>query len=131
MSFYIVSVKILSTTTLAAADLVKPKPLTPNGLEHLFPVTRVADAKPHPRCSFTHSESIMRPVRVQIGDQRVGVGQNLDQIRQPSQLIVESNLQFQFDAVFRAKSKEGGHGLAPGYLQKFHEEEWPLSEQTP
>jgi len=43
----------------------------------------------------------VRAVRDQIGDQCLGAGQNLDQVRKPPEPIIQSYVQLHFDAVIR------------------------------
>lgn len=70
-NFYLTSMKILPATTLFATHHVKVKRLLPDHLKDLLPVRRVADPKPHPYSSLSHPKSIVRPVWIEIGNQRV------------------------------------------------------------
>src|SRR5580658_9690045 len=106
------SMRILSSATLVLAYHVKLKSLCSNCLEDLVPVVQIPNAKLHSRRSLAQPERIVRTVWIQIYNQCVGMGQDLDQVRQSSELIIQSYRQLRFDAVVRTRSKKKAHDLA-------------------
>jgi hypothetical protein len=52
-------------------------------------------------------------VRIEISDQRFGMGQCSDQVRQSAQTKIKPNVQFDLQRIFRTKSQKSGHEMTP------------------